>query len=184
MVDFRSTKNRKETVDEFDHVKNLLSEKEAALSAKEAALGDMQKKYDELLDAAKHIAADFDNFQKRTEAEKEKLTNTATKGMILRLLPILDQFGLCVQHSANTEEFTKSIELIYSQFRSLLEEEGVQPIRALHEQFDPHVHEAIMYIPSEKENNIIVEEIQTGYFLHDMLLRASKVKVAKQTLEG
>lgn len=184
MVDSRSTNCEQELVDESNHIKNLLSEKEAALSAKETALGDMQKKYDELLNAAKQVAADFDNFRKRIEGENERLIKTATKGMILKLLPILDQFSLCVQHSANSEEFTKSIELIYSQFRSLLEEEGVRPIRALHEQFDPHVHEAIMYIPSEKENNTVVEEIQTGYFLHDILLRASKVKVAKQTLEG
>ncbi len=190
MVDLRSTKSKKDVVEEFTHVKNLLAEKEAALSAKEAAYQELQQKYNELLDAAKRMAADFDNFRKRTEGEKEKMKGEATKNMIQKLLPMLDQFSLCLQHSAHHDEFVKAMELMHSQFLSFLEGEGVLPIHALDEQFDPRLHEAVMYVPSEKEENCIVEEIQKGYVINDMLLRASKVKIAKnmqetkQTLEG
>lgn len=144
----------------------------------------LQKQYQELLAAAKQVAADFDNFRKRTEAEQQKETKLATKTAVLKLLPILDHFAISLEHApqqgSQQDEFTKAMELIYSQLIDMLEDQGVTPIPALHCTFDPRVHEAVLFAPSTNGDNVIVEELQRGYFMHDTIIRTSKVKVARK----
>ncbi|MBI4441051.1 nucleotide exchange factor GrpE [Candidatus Woesearchaeota archaeon] len=171
----------KETLDEGRT--DTLLEMEKIVAEKDAALADIQKQFDALKDAAKQIAADFDNFRKRTEAERTKEGERAAKNLLLRLLPLCDHFSLCLEHTAHHDEFVKAVSLLYSQLVTIMEDAGVRQISALRQSFDPRLHEALMYVPSEKEDNIVVEELQKGYLLNDIVLRASKVKVTRK-VEG
>jgi len=197
LVDLSSTMKEEQThQNEQENDKEVMSpnantvgdaEKEGALSAQLEILqiqhAELKGQYEELYAAAKQIAADFDNYRKRVMTEKERDSQDATRKTITKLLPILDYFALCLENAAHHEEFVKAVQLLYSQLLTTLEDLGVKQVSALHQKFDPKYHEAIMFVADEKEEGIIVEEIQKGYLLNDMLIRASKVKVTKQ-VEG
>ena len=145
---------------------------------------ELQRKYDELLNATKHLAADFDNFRKRTESEHESEKKSVTRELIIKLLPIVDMLLLCLEHTDHHEEFVKGVKLISGQILSLLEVCGVHQINALHEKFDPKLHEAVMYISSDSEENIVIGELQKGYVMDENVLRTSKVKVGKKVINN
>ena len=90
------------------------------------------------------------------------------------------EVGLCVQNTKDHKELIKGIDLIYAQFHSVLEEEGLKPIQAENKEFNPHYHEALLTEESKKEPNTILEELQKGYMLKHHVLRHSKVKVARK----
>ena len=129
----------------------------------------------ELTDNLQRLQAEFENFKKRTEKENLEFKRCASQDFIKKLLPILDNFELALKHKQD-----KGIELIYSELYTLLEDEGLSKIEALNKKFDPHVHEALLTEESNKEPNIVLEELQKGYMLNDKVLRHTKVKVSKQ----
>lgn len=168
------------------HIQDLekaLEEKSRLLSEKDAAYASLETQYNNLLAAAKQLAADFDNFRKRISAEQQKEKAMATKELVTKLLPVLDQFSLCIANSAHNEEFVKGVLMINSQLSGIMEDAGLKPVSALNQTFDPRIHEALMFIQSDKEDNTIVEEIQKGYLLHSEIIRTSKVKVAKKEVQ-
>lgn len=136
----------------------------------------------ELTDALQRLQAEFENYKKRSEKEKQDFKTYATSELIKKLLPVLDNFALAFSNT-ESEEFKKGVELIYSQLLTVLEEEGLQPISAEGEMFDPYRHEAIMQEESDEEKGKVIEEFQKGYMLNDKLLRHSKVKVSKGSQE-
>ncbi len=135
----------------------------------------------EMTEMVKRVQADFENYKKRTDKEKEEFSKYACKKIILELLPIMDHFDLAIKHKENKEEFVKGMEMIYAQIYSMLEKEGVKAIKSEGEKFDPLKHEAMMQDKQEdREDDEIVEEFQKGYTLHDQVIRPSKVKVNKK----
>jgi molecular chaperone GrpE len=118
------------------------------------------------------LQAEFDNFRKRTDKEKQEIYENANQELIIRLLDILDNFELALKHIKD-----KGIEMIYSQLYSLLENKGLKIINAKGK-FNPEIHEALI---SEEGNNedIIIEELQKGYYLNNKVIRHSKVKISK-----
>lgn len=126
--------------------------------------------------------ADFDNYRKRTQREKEEFAQYASMSLVEKLLPVLDNFERALAatgSSKDQEALHKGLEMIYRQFFQVLEQEGLKPIPAVGEPFNPEVHQAVMQVESEEhEEGIVVEEMQKGYFLKDKVLRPSMVKVS------
>ena len=162
-----------------DELKQIINELNIELEQKEKSQLALQNKLNDVILAAKQIMADFDNFRKRIENEKQKEIQLATKSLIMKLLPVMDQFALCLKNSAHPEEFAKTVPLMYTQIMTIMEDSGLKPIDALNQKFDPKMHEAIMLVPSQGEDNIVVEEVQKGYFLYGTVIKMSKVKVSK-----
>jgi molecular chaperone GrpE len=140
---------------------------------------EKDEKIQELISLLQHLQADFENFRKRTEIEKQEYAKFACKEMILDLLPLLDNFELSLKHTSKNQEFVKGIELVYAQFLDILEKKGLKAISALGEKFNPEQHEALMQEESKKPSGTIIEEFQKGFSLNGKIIRPSKVKVAK-----
>ena len=140
------------------------------------------EKIEELTDRVRRQMAEFDNFRKRTEKEKNQMFETGAKSIVEKILPVVDNFerGL----AAVTEEekgtpFVEGMEKIYKQMMTMLEEAGVKPIEAVGQEFDPNFHNAVMHVEDEElGENIIAEEFQKGYTYRDSVVRHSMVKVA------
>lgn len=132
-----------------------------------------------LTETLKRLQAEFENYKKRTDSEKTEYKKYAEEQLIKDLLPLLDNFELALKNKDNKEEFTKGVELIYSQLFQMMEDRGLKPIKAEGEKFDPYEHEALLVAESD-QNDIILQELQKGYVLHDKVIRHTKVKVGKQ----
>ena len=133
-------------------------------------------------------AADYDNAKKRLVKEKEDFYKFATEQLIQELLPVLDNLNRAIEQAekANpTDPILKGIHLIEKNVFTVLKKNGLTRIEALNQPFSVELHEAIGQVEtSEKEEGTVVEEIETGYFLHHKLLRPSLVKVAKAPLNA
>jgi molecular chaperone GrpE len=142
-----------------------------------------QDYYDKLL----RMQADFENFRRRSKQEKEDLARYVTEHLLLNLLQVVDNFerALCIQvKEANQEAFQESfmegMKMVYRQFNEVLGKEGLCPIKAVGEQFDPNKHEAVMQEEtSEFPDNTVTAELRRGYMLKDKVIRPAMVKVAK-----
>jgi len=138
----------------------------------------------ELTDTLQRLQAEFENYKKRIEKEKVEFLSYAKADLIAKLLPILDSFELALKNTTDKDKFIKGVELIFAQLYSLLESEGLKPINALGEKFNPYKHEVLMKQESDKEEDTVLEEMQKGYMLNDKILRHSKVKVSKKTIDN
>jgi len=137
-------------------------------------------KKDELLEMKELLQrkqAELENYRKQVDKRFVEVREFATKDIILQLLPILDNFELALKSNQDhTSEFVKGVELIYSQFFSVLENNGVEVIKK--KEFDPYYHEALMKVDSDLPENTIVEELQKGFMLNDKVIRHTKVKIS------
>ncbi len=136
------------------------------------------KKIAELTDSLQRLQAEFENYKKFVERSSHDLRKYAAADLIEQLLPILDSFELALKQTKDKEKLCKGIELIYSQFHSLLEKQGLKKIDAKGK-LDPHLHEVLLKEESDKEEDTIIEELQKGYMLGDKVIRHTKVKVSK-----
>ncbi|WP_218081413.1 nucleotide exchange factor GrpE [Anthocerotibacter panamensis] len=132
------------------------------------------------------LYADFDNFRRRTQREKEEMKLTAAADTLRDLLPVLDNFERAraqIQPGNEREEtLNKSYQAVYKQLQLLLEKFGVKPIEAVGQPFDPALHEAIMQEESALyAQETVLVEFQKGYYLGDKVLRHAMVKVATPT---
>jgi molecular chaperone GrpE len=141
-------------------------------------LKEKDEKINELTESLQRLQAEFENYKKRTELNNAEYRKCAIHDFIKKLLPVIDNFELALQHKKNKEEFLKGVELIYSELYSILEDEGLEKIDALNKKFDPYFHEALLSEKSDKPN-VVLEELQKGYKLKDKVLRHTKVKVSK-----
>ena len=125
-------------------------------------------------------AAEFDNFRRRTNAEKAGMYSNGVRETVEKLLPVIDNFERAVEMSDDKESsLYKGVEMILKQFLEITASLGVEEIPALGEPFDPNVHSAVMHIEDEScDENVIVEVFQKGYKLGDRVIRPSMVKVA------
>lgn len=129
------------------------------------------------------IAADFENYRKRTSKEKEDMETQMKRNTIMELLPVVDNFERARAHlKPQTEgEMTihKSYQGVYKQLVDCLKRLGVSPMRPEGQEFDPNLHEAVMREPTnEHPEGTVLEELVRGYFLGDRILRHAMVKVA------
>ncbi len=151
------------------------------LSTLQKELEESQAKAEEYYQHMQRLKAEFDNFRKRTQKEKEEAAKYASERMILSLLPVLDNFERAVESSRNNKDFeslSQGIEMILRQFHKVLEDEGLKTIEAVSQEFDPNLHEALLREESDQGENFVLEELQKGYYLKDKVLRPSRVKVS------
>ncbi len=130
------------------------------------------------------LAAEFDNYRKRTLKEKFELTKLAGEEIINGLLPVIDDFDRALNSMSNSKDIDamkKGIDLINVKLREFLKQKGVKEINALGTDFDTDLHEAVTKIPvtAKKDKGKIVDVIEKGYLLHDKVIRYSKVVVGE-----
>jgi molecular chaperone GrpE len=127
--------------------------------------------------------ADFDNYRKRVNREREQMVRCANEDLIKRLLEVVDNLERALAAASDThdlEAFKKGVELIYQHLKEVLTKEGLCPIACLGEVFDPNFHEAVMALEKEgEEPEKVIEEVQKGYTLDGRVIRPSKVVVSK-----
>nr|NIW80800.1 nucleotide exchange factor GrpE [Calditrichia bacterium] len=143
----------------------------------------LKRELEEIKDNYLRLSAEFQNLRKRFEKEKEDIVLHANEKLMEMILPIIDDFerSLSVSDKNNSfEDFRNGIDLIYKNFLEVLEKEGVKPIKAVGEEFDHNLHDALMMTETDKaKSGMVVEEVMKGYFYKDKILRHSKVIVAK-----
>lgn len=136
----------------------------------------------ELLERMQRLAAEFDNFRKRTQKEKERIYVDAVADVVGKFLPVVDNLERAVTAAEKEESqgLQEGVNLIYKQTVDTLCQLGVKPIKAVGKCFDPEFHHAVMHIEDDTlECNIITEEFQKGYIYKDeVVIRHSMVKVA------
>ena len=137
------------------------------------------KELDEANDLLLRARAEFDNYRKRVARDTERIRKTAAATLIADLLPALDNLELALQHADGTPDgLFEGVKMVQKQFKQTLEQNGLKPIAAMDEKFDPRVHEAVAHVPSSEETkDRVLEEFQRGYTLGDQVLRPSKVVV-------
>ncbi|MBR1470851.1 MAG: nucleotide exchange factor GrpE [Lachnospiraceae bacterium] len=141
----------------------------------------LQEQIDELKDKNMRQMAEFENFRKRTEKEKQAMFETGAKSVIEKLLPVVDNFerGLGALKEEEKNAFSEGMQMIYKQMMDELEKLEVKPIEAVGKEFDPNLHNAVMHVDDEEAgDNMVVEELQKGYLYRDTVVRHSMVKVA------
>ena len=140
-----------------------------------------KEKYDELYDKHLRLMAEYDNFKKRTQKEKEELGTFAVAATVEKLLPVIDNFERAIDSLTDEErnKFSEGIEMVYRQMMEILDKMGVSEIDAVGCEFNPEIHNAVMHIDDEEsEANTIVEQFMKGYKYKDKVIRYSMVKVA------
>ena len=127
--------------------------------------------------------ADFNNYRRRAREEFEQARQFAIEDFVIRVLPVLDNFERAIKTAEELKDFDAlhgGVVLILRQLRDVLEKEGVKPIEAEGQQFDPNLHEAVMREDTDEyPDGAIIEEFQRGYTLGDKVIRPSMVKVAR-----
>lgn len=140
----------------------------------------LKQKNEELTHLLQRLQADFENYKKRIEKEKSDFIKYSCAEVIAKILPILDSFELALKNKENHGEFAKGIEMIYAQLYDMLEKLGLRAIEAKGKKFDPYKHEVLLQEESDKDEDIITEELQKGYMFHEQVIRTSKIKITKQ----
>ena len=143
---------------------------------------DWQEKYEKLNDQFIRLAADFDNFRKRQAQERESLLKYGAESTVTKLLEVMDNFdrGLkAIETVDDCDKVKECYNLAYKNFYDVMSKIGLEAIKAIGEEFDPNLHEAVMQTPSEdKPEHTIIAELQKGYKLGDKVIRPTLVNVA------
>lgn len=159
----------------------------AELVATRSELKRVTAENSELKDRLARRQADFENYRKRVERERTETYNRVVADVTGKLLPVLDNLKRALEAEASVEaaesdefrHFLSGVDLINKQLNGVLEALGVKPIAAVGEQFDPHIHEAVVSeATDEYDPDTVIQEIVTGYRLGDKLIRPALVKVA------
>ncbi|KAA9332494.1 nucleotide exchange factor GrpE [Hymenobacter busanensis] len=134
----------------------------------------------DLKDKYLRLAAEFENYKRRTTKERADLFKTANQELMTVLLPVLDDFERAHQHTRDSDDANvvrESISIIYNKLSKALQQKGLQPMETKGGAFDPDLHEAITQIPapSEELKGKVVDEIEKGYYLGDKVIRHAKV---------
>ncbi len=158
------------------------SELEEQITALKTDLEEMDKKAEEYLDGWQRARAEFANYKKRVLRENMDIHQVARGEVIKLYLDIADDLERALQEKPATgddETWAEGIEIIFHKLRSRLELEGVKPMKAMGEKFDPTIHAALMKEESEEfESGQIIEVMQEGYWIGDKVLRPALVRVA------
>lgn len=160
------------------------SEAEAEEKTEEAVsdVNPFEEKYNQLNNQYIRLAADFDNYRKRQEQEREALLKYGAENTIKKFIEVLDNFDRGLKAIETVEDCDKVKEcynLAYKNFTDVMKKVGVEPIDAEGQIFDPNFHEAVMQTPTaDKPEHTIIAELQKGYKLGDKVLRPSLVNVA------
>jgi molecular chaperone GrpE len=149
-------------------------------------LEETQAQADEHMRAWQRAAADFSNYKRRTDDERDTVARFANALLIGKLLAVLDDLDRALDHVPpdTDDSWVEGVRLVERKLRNVLESEGVTPIEAIGLPFDPNVHEAVVHEETaDYPDNHVIDELQRGYRLHDRVLRPALVKVANNPKE-
>ena len=142
-------------------------------------LEEAQKKAEELNDRLLRTMAEYDNFRKRTQKEKESIYPDAISFAVQAMLPVIDNFEIALKSECTDENFKKGMEMIFNQMLESLKSLNVSEINPVNAPFDPEEHNAVMHVEDEAVGeNTVVEVLRKGYKLGDKVIRFAMVKVA------
>ncbi|MFD2786703.1 nucleotide exchange factor GrpE [Hymenobacter rubripertinctus] len=149
------------------------AEETAGATKTEAELADLKDKY-------LRLAAEFENYKRRTSKERTDLFKTANQELMVALLPVLDDFDRARHHTQNTDDANavrEAVDIIHNKLQKTLTQKGLVSMDAQGNAFDPELHEAITQIPAPSEDlkGKIVDEVEKGYYLGDKVIRHAKV---------
>ncbi len=140
---------------------------------------EFEKKYNDVNEKYLRTLAEYDNYRKRTIKEKESIYPEAKAVVVEKFLPVLDNFQRAIDSAENKDAFYEGVVMLKKQMDEVLTALGVEEIKAVGEEFNPEVHNAVMHVEDENAGeNIILEEFQKGYKIGDRVIRHSMVKVA------
>ncbi len=142
-------------------------------------LEEAEKLAEERLNQLKYLQADFDNYRKKFDKEKEQIIRLANENLVKELIVILDDFDAAIKLSAEGEN-KKGLLTLKKKFFDILTSQGLKEIEALGKKFNPEFHEVLCKELSKHNEDGIIEEVQKGYLLCSKVIRTSKVKVSKK----
>lgn len=170
-------KNKNEPQDE--NIKEANSPNETAEAEETAEQNPLEKELAAEKEKYLRLAAEYDNFRKRSQKEREALYVDIRSDTILKLLPVYDNLARALKQETADAAFYKGVEMTMTQLKDILSKLGVNEIEAVGKPFDPAYHNAVMHIEDEKYGEKeIVEEFEKGFALGDKIIRFSMVKVA------
>lgn len=164
----------------------IFAEQQAIIQLLKQELGTSKKKAGELQDSMRRLAADFDNYQKRTAKERQTVERVANESLIKKLLDIYESLekAVCSLKETSDNEFTEGIKLIYKEFSRILKSAGLEPIQCVGVPLDVFKHEVLMQkINDEVPEDTVLEEIQKGYMLNTFILKPAKVVVSQKSTQ-
>ncbi len=135
----------------------------------------------ELKDAHLRLFAEFENYKRRTLKERSELIKSAGSDILTALLPVLDDFDRAIKAANNTNDpaLKEGVSLIHGKLKNILEQRGLKMMVSVGEPFNVDLHEAITNVPveDEKMKDKVVDEVESGYYLNDKVIRYAKVVV-------
>ncbi|MBI5008840.1 MAG: nucleotide exchange factor GrpE [Bacteroidia bacterium] len=199
-TDIESTDNKDNTSPQEDHMNNKKDEVPTGQQTEKVAedktegtpetdkvekeLKETIAKLAEMQDKYIRLSAEFDNYRKRTLREKMDLSKYAGESLLLKIIPLMDDFERALIHMEDAADCTamkSGIDLIYGKFSEFLKQNGVSEIEALNNSFNVDLHEAVakVQVPEEEKKGKVVDVLLKGYYLQDKVLRFSKVVVGE-----
>lgn len=171
--------NQEETVE--NETENEVDNEESGESSEK---NEQEEQITELKDKYLRLAAEFENYKRRTVKEKLNMMGTAARDTLSALLPVLDDFDRAKKNAEDEnskEPFSEGVMMVYNKLNNTLQQKGMKAMESTGEVFDPELHEAITEIPAPSEDmkGKVIDTIEKGYYLNDVILRHAKVVVGK-----
>ena len=161
-----------ETAANTEEVSDGTSELETKLAESEKALAEKDKQY-------QYLAAEYDNFRRRSAKEKTDAYSSAKADAALAFLPVFDNLQRALAAPCTDAAYAKGVEMTMTQLRQVLEKQGITEIDALNQPFDPNLHNAVMHVDDDSVGeSTVVEVFQSGFKMGDKVIRFAMVKVA------
>lgn len=174
--------NKERLENEAEEVKaeeETVEEIKEEISESDKKIGELEKQLAEEKDKYLRVAAEYDNFRKRSVSERLNAAADAQIKVITEILSVIDNFERAMDAECTDENYKKGIEMIFKQYIGILEKLGVTEITALGEQFDPNVHHAVNQVEDESfGENTVCQVFQKGYMLDGKVIRCAMVSVA------
>lgn len=176
-------KNSKEEKSNENKEPEKKAEEKVEKSDIEIKIEELEQEKATMTDSYQRLAAEYDNYRKRTIREKDAIFTNATAGLVVAFLPVMDSMEMAMKNiresDSNTAQLREGIENLYRKFSEVLDNLDVEIIECEGEDFDPEYHHAVEHIEDEKYGeNKVAEELMKGYIYKDKVIRHSLVKVA------
>lgn len=176
-----TSEEKNEMQDELGIIEESNSEEE---NFEENKIEQLEQQINDLKDTLLRKAAEFENYKRRSEKEKESLLEYAAESFIVKMLQIYDDLGRSLQHiekGDNNDSIKEGIKMVYDKFTKTLDAQGVKKIEAKGTPFDFNLHEALLRQPVEGvEPDTVIEEVEAGYLYKDKVIRHAKVVVSQE----
>jgi len=150
---------------------------EGSPSPAPSELDEQKKRYEDLNDRFMRLAADFENFRKRADRDRDNVVQFANERFAVDMLEVVDNLDRAVR--SDDDHLSEGLMQIRELCSAILQRHGITPIDVMSKKFDPCEHEAIAHLPSEKEEGVVIDEIARGYRMNDKVIRYAKVAVSK-----